>query len=87
MEVMTVDTCVAGRRRNEHHWYEAVAHPIKATFGPHVLGSEDEMSFAVHKYWSYTDPRKTQRLRSGAKQPPTHQASPLRKWLRHFWPW
>jgi hypothetical protein len=82
MEVMTVDTSIAGRHCTEYHWYEAIAHPMEASFGPHPLGSERAMSFAVYKRWSYTDPRKTRELRSGAKQPPTHKGV---SFLRSLW--
>jgi len=84
MEVMTVDQYIACRHCTEYHWYEAVAHPMQASFGPHLPGSERAMSFTVRKCWSFTDPRKTQGLRSGAKQPPTHAGTPF---LRTLWKW
>jgi hypothetical protein len=85
VEVVTVDTYFDGRHYTEYHWYEAVPHPMKASFGPHPLGSERKMSFAIYKRWSYTDPRKTQRLRGSAQQPPTGLIRRFAKWLsRHF---
>jgi hypothetical protein len=83
--VETVSGYIGDRHFTEYHWYEAIAHPVDATFGPHPLGSESAMSFAVYKRWSYADPRKTQELRSGAKQPPTGLMRRFAKWLsRHF---
>ena len=84
MEVMTVDQYIGGRHYTEYHWYEAIAHPMVASFGPHTPGSEGEMSFTVYKRWSFADPRKTQGLRSGAKQPPTHAGTPF---LQKLWKW
>jgi hypothetical protein len=84
MEVMTVDQYIGGRHCTEYHWYEAIAHPMEASFGPHTLGSERAMSFAIYKRWSFTDPRKIRELRSGAKQPPTHAGTPF---LLTLWNW
>ena len=68
MLVQTFSYYVGGRYYTEYHWYEAVAHPVEVLPGPHPIGSECEMSFTIRKHWSFTDPRKTQELRSCTEQ-------------------
>lgn len=82
MEVDIVRYFNYGRHFTEYHWCEAIMHPIEATFGRDDIGSECEISFTVRKCWSFTDPRKTQELRSGVKQPPTHTEAPF---LQKLW--
>jgi hypothetical protein len=84
MDVMTVDTSIAGRHCTGYNWYEAIAHPMEASYGPYQLGSERAMSFTVYKRWSFSDPRKTQDLRIGALQPPPRTGTPFFKKLLNW---
>jgi hypothetical protein len=63
MLVETIGLYIGGRHCTEYHWYEAVAYPMEASYGPHFPGFEREMPFTVCKRWSFTNPRKTNKLR------------------------